>query len=258
MSDTYANPTGIAWNGHVGVAQYGGGDGNLVCMFYYKPTHQIARSAEEGRPIYEDVVFVRIHPPGERLNIVDRPATEQDKRRFRIQYEAFLKNQVQTPDGTPIDLFYPDQPSIAAMLRAHHVLTIEQLAELSGNAIDEIGMGAQRYVNEAIEYLKIANKGISATQMRRELEERDREIRVQAKQIQDLQSTVQMLQKQAAAAQNLGQVQEMIAGVMGRPVHSQRGFDPQSAMINANHQTQQQRPTPQSKKVGRQRAVIKK
>src|SRR5574337_1408474 len=105
--DEFASHTGIRWNGNVGTVEYGGGDSKMVVLFYNKARHNPAKSQEAGRPVYDEAVFVKIHPPGERLNIVDRPATVQDQRRFPVQWAQFKENREQIPEGTPIDLLYP-------------------------------------------------------------------------------------------------------------------------------------------------------
>jgi hypothetical protein len=202
------------------------------------PEHQPAASASAGRQIFKDVVYVRIQPPGERLNIIDRPATESDAKRWPLQWAAFKQNQMQVPDGTPIEQLYPDKPAIAATLRAYGVHTIEMCAELSGNAIDNVGMGCQTYVNDARKYIEISNKGVSSTEMRREIEKRDREIARLKDNIGVLQGQVDKLVNERGASPSLETVQQLISQVMGRPVHSPNmRLDPQAAMIAANHKT---------------------
>lgn len=246
MND-FTTPTGINWNqgGTVGTVEYGGGDRNMIALFFSKPQHNPAKSTEQGRPWYDDVTFVRIHPPGERLNIVERPATDGDKRRWPQQWAQYAAGKQQIPDGTPVDLLYPDHPSIGAMLRANNVYTVEQLAELSGPAIDQVGMGAQRYVNEAQKYLQAANKGIKASQFRQELEQRDNEIRT-------LKHTVELLQSQITNLQNMGLAaagmagQQLASGQQMRPQYPAGApkqmvpqFDVQSAQIAATHPTRE-------------------
>ena len=96
--DDFQGHTGIKWQGDVGVVQYGGGDSKQVVMFYLKPVRNPAKSAEMGRPYFDDKVFVRIHPPGERLNIVGlhgQRSIEACQRLLRPPY--FVQ------DGTAID-----------------------------------------------------------------------------------------------------------------------------------------------------------
>jgi len=246
MDDAFASPTGIDWRGDVGVVQYGGGDRNMVALFFNKAVHNPAKSTQAGRPVFEDVIYVRIHPPGERLNIVERPANNQDKRRFAQQWMQFQQHAEQMPEGTPIDLLYPDHPSVSAMLRAHGVFTIEQCAGLSGPAIEEIGMGAQRYSNDAAKYLEASNKGVKASQLRRELEERDSQIRTLTQTVETLKAEVERLRGVTAQSVDLQQIQQLIAGQQVRPQYPAsapkqmaRAFDPQTAQINATHATAQ-------------------
>lgn len=244
MDDGFASHTDISWNGNVGTVQYGGGDRNMVAMFYNRPMHNPAKSQVAGSPQYEDRVYVRIHPPGERLNIVDRPATQQDQRRFPAQWSQFKDNRQQIPEGVPIDLLYPEQPSIGAMLRANGVHTIEQCAELSGPAIDSIGMGAQKYANEAAKYLEAANKGVKASQLRHELEERDSQIRTLTNMVETLKGEVDRLRDVNSQSVDLAAVQKLIAGQQVRPTYPANApkqmapaFDAQTAQIDATHAT---------------------
>lgn len=229
-------------NSGVGTVEYGGGAQAQLAIFYVKAAHNPAKSAEAGCPIYEDRIFVRISPPGERLNIIDRPATVQDKRIWAKQWAEFEQNREQTPEGTPIDQLYPESPAVGAMMRANGVHTVQQLAGLSANAIENIGMGTQRYVNEAQAYLKSAGTGAASVQIRRELEASQRDVKV-------LQGTVEAL-KQEIGALRAGQASQMvtmsnqelqaiIAGAQTRPQMPPSGtvrgqvFDAATAQINA-------------------------
>jgi len=214
----FTNHTGISWNGNVGIVEYGGGARGQLAIFYHKSVHNPLKSQQEGRPVFEDRVFVRVAPPGERLNIVDRPATRADQQRWPQQWALFQQNKDQTPEGTPIELLYPEKPAVASTLRANGVMTIESCAELSGNAIDSIGMGAQSWVNAAQKYVAAANKGVAITQYRRDIEERDRQIKIQQQQIDSLQQEVaQLLSAKSSDSRQLSAIQEMLAGAMGHP-----------------------------------------
>jgi hypothetical protein len=171
---------------------------------------------------------------------VDREDRESDRLRFPNQWNQFQQNKQQTPEGTPIDLLYPESPAIAATLRACGVFTIEQCAELSANAIENVGMGAQAWVNSAKKYIEAAHKGVGVTQMRAALEERDREIKVLHKTVETLKNRVEELSQRTQGVPDLAAIQALLAGAMQRPVHMpQAGFDSQAAMINATSATSQ-------------------
>jgi hypothetical protein len=214
----FASHTNINWSGAIGVVEYGGGARAQLAIFYNKSVHNPQRSQQEGRPVFEDKIYVRVAPPGERLNVVDRPATRGDQQRWPTQWASFQQNKEQTPEGTPIELLYPEKPAVAATLRANGVMTIEQCAELSGNAIDSVGMGAQQWTNAAQKYVSMANKGVALTQHRKDLEQRDAEIRVLHQQVDSLQGELSsLLAQKAADGRQLSAIQEMLAANMGHP-----------------------------------------
>lgn len=214
----FSSHTGIVWNGNVGMVEYGGGAKGQLAIFYHKSVHNPQRSQQEGRPVFEDRVFVRVAPPGERLNIVDRPATRQDQQRWPMQWASFQQNKEQTPEGTPIELLYPEKPAVAATLRANGVMTIEACAELSGNAIDSVGMGAQSWVNAAQKYVQYANRGVAITQHRKDIENLQGQIRILTQQNDDLNAQIsQLLASKSSDARQLSAIQEMLAGAMGQP-----------------------------------------
>ncbi len=185
MSDTYTDfqaPTGmdqnsLSQNGY-GMVQYGPGDDRKIVIFYNKAVRNPARSADEGRPIHEDRVFVKIQEPGEKLNVIDRPVKDDDKRRWPNQWRQFSMNQKQIPDGTPVDLLFPQSPAIAGSLQAYGIHTIEQLARLSAEGISTVGMGATEWVNKAKSYMEKAEKGVAFHQMQTALNQRDSQIAV--------------------------------------------------------------------------------
>jgi hypothetical protein len=175
-----------------------------------------------------------------------------------MQWHQFQQNKQQTPEGTPIEMLFPDHPSIGATLRACNVHTVEQCSEMSGTAIDTVGIGAQHYCNAAKDYLKKANKGVGIAQHRRELEERDREITTLKNNVARMQAEMERMRNEAVGM-TPEQVQMMIAASQGRPAYPNpahnpalnrmppAGFDTATAQINALHPTaevtqQQQKP----------------
>jgi hypothetical protein len=185
MSEAIAN---INWNGHHGIVEYKSGD--PLVLFYTRSVHNPVKSAAAGTRIFEDHVYVKIQHPGDNLQVNDRPVRQDDKMRWPQQWAAFQANRSQIPDGTPIDLLFPNHPHVADNLRGLGVHTIEQCSNLSATAMDAIGMGAQDYVNAATDYLDMANKGVNFHNFKRQLEERDSKIRVLEGQLAQMQQTI--------------------------------------------------------------------
>lgn len=239
MSD-FQTHTDINWHGDIGIVQYGGGAQRQIAQFYHRPVQNPAKSRESGRPIFEDRIFIRVAPPGERLNVVDRPATRQDQQIWAREWALFSQNKEQVPEGTPVNQLFADKPAVVATLQASNVVTVEQLAELSANAIENVGMGAQAWVNKAKQYLEMANKSVGIVKHQHDLEERDREIKVLKQQIEMLKQEVDSLQaSKTANGLTVDDIQRMISAAQIRPempaankVHG-ANFDIATAQINA-------------------------
>ena len=70
-----------------------GADARLAVNFYKKAVENVIKTEQEGRPIYEDRVFVRILVPGDAMSIIDTFAHEDHKKRFPMQWQHFLNKQ---------------------------------------------------------------------------------------------------------------------------------------------------------------------
>lgn len=234
----------VQWQGAVGRVQFGNPD-NLVVRFYNRSVLDPGQSKEAGHQVHHDVLYVTYHPPGERLNINDRPATQQDQYRWPTQWQQFSRQLEQRPDGMPIGLLYPTKPSVARTLEACGVFTVEALSALSAHAIEQIGMGAQTWVNDAQKYLEAANKGVKASQLASMLEERDGKIRALEQQLERAVGEIRRMQEGrpgvAMAGADPASIQQMVANAVAQqlsqrpliPSKPEKGFDAQEAQINA-------------------------
>ncbi len=210
MSDTYTefkpgryDQREVETQGY-GMVNYGSSDERKIILFYNKSVHQPRASQEQGRPVYNDVVFVRIGDPGEmKLSMIDRPATEEDKRRWPRHWMQFQNNAKQVPDGTPVDMLFPEKPSIIGTLKAFGVHTIEQLSHLSAEGIATVGMGATEWVNRAKKYMERAEKGVGFHKLESELKARDTEIAVLKDNQARLQAQLELLMSQRGQFVNI-------------------------------------------------------
>lgn len=241
MSDSYTpfephNPINMREldaAGGVQMVGYGPGDNQLIVLFYPKAVQNKARSAAEGKPVFVQQDFVKIQHPGEKLNIVDRPATDFDKARFRQKWEAYVHGKAPQYEGIPLNLLFPHRPEIVATLEQYRVHTIEQLARLSEAGLQTVGMGAREWVNKAQEYMKQAEKGVDHHKFNAAIAEKDKEISVLKRQLDEVSA----------------RVAQMMAGQMQQPVPVQRQVrqpqmpdfsqvDPQTEIINNTMEAQ--------------------
>jgi hypothetical protein len=111
------------------------GDSKLHVQFYTRPILLSQRSEEEGRPLYTDVTHVRILTPGDKLSIIDRIASQDDKQRFAAQYAKFMQGKGEDVIGTRLEAVPWMTRSKVEEYKFFGILTVEQLAE----ANDQVG-----------------------------------------------------------------------------------------------------------------------
>jgi hypothetical protein len=145
-------------------------DSKLHVRFYSKPKYNPDKSAEENRPIYEDTVYVEIMMPGEKNNIIQRPAMSmRDDLRFPKHYEQFMKGQQEQMVGTPLKVLPFLSEAQVEELAYFKIRTVEQLADLS----DTVNfMGAQEMKQRAQKFLKALNSNEAVVEENRQLKAR--------------------------------------------------------------------------------------
>ena len=120
-------------------------DNKLYVVFFVKPVKQGFKSEQAGRPIFEDVPYIRIHVPGDKTTVIEEQVSEEHKQRFASRWEKFEKGLSQSPEGTPVEEWPQVTRSQAAEFKALNIFTVEQLANLSDAMIGKfMGGGAMR------------------------------------------------------------------------------------------------------------------
>lgn len=151
-----------------------GADENLYAEFYIKPVKQNFASEEAGRPIFKDVVYVKIMTPSDQLSQIDTIAREDHKARFPRQWAYFQNKQAgqQQVVGTPVGEWPQLTASAAEELRALKFYTVELIANANDGQLQKIGMIAgmspHSLRDKARAFLNLAND--SAEEAKREAE----------------------------------------------------------------------------------------
>jgi hypothetical protein len=157
-------------------------DSRLAVRFYSKPIQSPFKTEKEGRPIFEDVVYVEIHTPGNQLNIIDTPARDHHKARFPHQWAHYMNAHGGDSKqmGTPLTAWTLISASQAEMLKALKFYTVEQIAFASDDQIAQVGMHAGMaplaFRERAKRYLEAASGEASINKAAEELKKRDQEI----------------------------------------------------------------------------------
>ena len=116
-------------------------DSRLAVRFYSKPMQNNFRTAQEGRPIFEDRDFVRIEVPGDRTSIIDTFAMPEHQERFPIQWARYKNNKGDPQEvGTPLSQWPLITASQAEELKALKFRTVDAIATASDAQLQNIGM----------------------------------------------------------------------------------------------------------------------
>ncbi|MEL6758227.1 MAG: hypothetical protein AAFP81_17480 [Pseudomonadota bacterium] len=148
---------------------------HLFIQFYVKPVENKVKSADAGRPIFDEKEMIKIRIAGDKGTELHAPVNEasvyvaqgpgQKGRRltyveqFPEQYEAFKAGREQAVSGTPIEEATFLTVSQRAELKALNIYTVEALAGME--AADKLGMSGSTMVEHARAYLDRA-KGASS------------------------------------------------------------------------------------------------
>lgn len=116
-----------------------GNDRNLYVEFEIRAVQNNVKSAESGRPIFDEVEFVIIQFAGDRTKKVERKVTAEDRIRFKRQYESFKETGKTVQSGTPIEQWTMLTKSEAAEMKAIGIHTVESLAELPDVSLTWMG-----------------------------------------------------------------------------------------------------------------------
>lgn len=106
-------------------------DSKLYVQFYSRPMMLIGESTIQNRPIYADVDCVRILVPGDKHNIIDRIASDDDKQRFPEHFAKYKAGHGQDVVGTRLEIVPWMSRSKVEEYKYFNIHTVEQLAEAS-------------------------------------------------------------------------------------------------------------------------------
>lgn len=186
-------------------------DSKLTVLFYQRSVQNNFQTEKQGRPIFDDVDFVKIHLPGDKNNVVDVPAREDHKARFPMHWAHYQNKRggdQRLIGKTPINQWPRLTPAQAEELRAMQFLAVEDVASASDAQIQRLGMvaGMSPYAfrEAAQRYLQLAAGESVATQAEERLkaieEERAKEKADFAEQMAAMRAQIEALAKASTPA----------------------------------------------------------
>lgn len=150
-------------------------DDRLYVEFFREPVMLPAKSREEGRAVYEERDFVRIHVPGDKTTVCVEPMHEINLARFRVRYEKWKAGQGEAVTGTPLTALPGMTPAKIEEYKYFKITTIEQMAE-ANDGLGQKFMSFQSDKQRAKAFLEVAKGNAPLERMNEELAKRDEEI----------------------------------------------------------------------------------
>jgi hypothetical protein len=168
------------------------GDDRTPVQFYMGAWPDQTASEREGRPIYQDMEYIRIMTSKDA--IIDRPLRDVDKTRWPRAYQAWKATGASEPGsaGTPLSAWPMMTRAQVEEYKYFKIYSVEQLAE----AADSLGspiMGFQKMKALAKAYVDVAKGQAPLVEMRKQLEERDGQIASLSDQINKLTEALEKL-----------------------------------------------------------------
>ena len=131
------------------------GDETLLVKFYKHPRINTQKTADAGRPIFEETPYIQIMQPGNKDSIIIRPATKMDKSRFAGHFRKYeAREDQESVEGTLLDEWAGITRSQCEELKYLNIRTVEQLCAVSdSNAQGVMGIAylkekAKKYIDD--------------------------------------------------------------------------------------------------------------
>jgi hypothetical protein len=139
-------------------------DNKLFVQFHMRAVKAGAKSDAAGRPIFEDIPYIRIHVPGDKTTVIEEPVNDEYKERFAAQWAKFEKGLQQSPEGTPVEQWPQLTVGQAQEFKAMNVYTVEQLANMSDASAQKF-MGGFELRRKAEVFLKVSKDTAEAQRL---------------------------------------------------------------------------------------------
>lgn len=160
--------------------------------FHIQVVEDVEQTRKQGKPVFREEEFVEVIIPG---NDRERPCfkvTQEHKDRWPEQYKRFSQHEEQhVAEGFYIEEWPQITRSLAATLKHHHILTVEQLAGLPDSNLMNMGPGMLDLKFKAQKFVEMMKDEAVIQKMGDELKQRDQRIELLEKKLEELSQHIQ-------------------------------------------------------------------
>lgn len=170
----------------------------ITPYFFLEPIKNPKRTAEEGRPIFEDQERVRIFVAGDLGTQVVHPVDTGIRERFPEAYRAFKEKREMHIEGTPIRQWALLTPANIAEFEAIKIFSVEALAQVADSSLQRV-MGLREWREKAKTWLAVNKDSAAAVKYAEENVRLNDEIGELKRQMAELGAQVTAMNRQQTA-----------------------------------------------------------
>jgi hypothetical protein len=145
-------------------------ESNVFVQIYNDAVELTYESEKAGRPVFKEIPFIRITIPGDTNNIIETKLKDEHKKQYPKAWEAYQRGESQGFTGTPLEQWPQITRAQAKEAKYFECHTVEQLAGLTDNHCQKLGMGFRELREKAKVYLGVAESTASVTAQAQENE----------------------------------------------------------------------------------------
>jgi hypothetical protein len=183
---------------------FGAGVERSYPRFFIEAVEDELASSQSGRRIFRDEERVEIIMPGNPYTRPVQRVTAAHRQQWPKEYEAFKAGQELAPEGTPLEEWPRLKRGQVLELKALGFKTIEQVAHMGDQAIQQVGMGGRQLCELARAFLDDAARSAEVERLAGANAAKDNEIADLKLRLAALEQTARMVEAQLDAARHQG------------------------------------------------------
>ncbi len=169
------------------------GEDTCIPRFYNRAVPDKKRSEIEGRACFNNIPYVEVFIPGDKLNRPNRKVIDDDKTRWANAWGKFQRGIEITEEGTPLEVWAFLNPGRVAELKALAIFNIEGIAAVDDGHLEKLGPGGRKLRERARQFLKPQKE--TETELRKQNAELGEEVTALKAQFERLQSQIEARQR---------------------------------------------------------------
>lgn len=166
----------------------------VATRFFFRAEEDVAATEKareedpEALPRFKDVEFVEMHIPGDKLNIVVKPVDATIRKLYAKRYADWKAGRQDVLTGIPLQELPGVFESQIQTLQFAKVRTVEELADLSDEVLQRLGIGYRALSVRAKAYLDKARGGAQEAKLQKAIAEKDAQVAALTKRLEALEA----------------------------------------------------------------------